>query len=421
MELASPLLTVPGNATPACRFCGAPLTRSFADLGLHPPCQSVVRLDEADMPETVYPLHARVCDACSLVQIPDVVPPEDIFSEYAYFSSYSDSWVAHARRYADGMIDRLSLGPASMVVELASNDGYLLQHFVRRGVPCIGVEPAANVAAAAEERGVSTRVAFFGQDEALRMVESGIRAELVIGNNVLAHTPHLNSFVAGVKTLLACGGTATFEFPHVVRLIEGVQFDTIYHEHYSYFSFTAVCRVFAAQGLAVHDVEELPTHGGSLRIHAGHAEESRPATDAATDLLATERAWGVDTPAPYEAFAARVRRAKLALVDFLVTAARDGKQVVGYGAAGKGNTLLNACGVRPDLLAYVVDRNPYKQHTLLPGSRIPVYPTATIYTTRPDYVLILPWNLREEISSQMAGIREWGGRFVVPIPEVEVF
>jgi hypothetical protein len=421
MELAAPARAFAANHVPACRFCGAPLTRSFADLGLHPPCQSIVRLEDADMPETVFPLHARVCDGCSLVQIPDVVRPEDIFSEYAYFSSFSDSWVAHARRYVTETIARLSLGPTSMVVELASNDGYLLQHFVARGVQCLGVEPAANVAEAALKRGVPTRVAYFNEDEARRMVAEGIRADLLVGNNVLAHTPDLNGFVAGLKILLTPAGTLTMEFPHLMRLVEGVQFDTIYHEHYSYFSLTAVQRVFAAHGLAIHDVEELPTHGGSLRIHASHAEDSRPASVAAKELSARERAWGVDTPAPYEAFADRVRCAKLALLDFLVSAARQGKQVVGYGAAGKGNTLLNACGIRPDLLRYVVDRNPYKQHTLLPGSRIPVYPTATIYETRPDYVLILPWNLRSEISAQMAGVREWGGRFVVPIPEVEVF
>jgi len=421
VELEAPLLALTAAGTPACRFCGAPLTRSFADLGMHPPCQSVVRLDEAEMQETAYPLHARVCDACSLVQIPDVVRPEDIFSEYAYFSSYSDSWVAHARRYVDGVVDSLHLGPGSMVVELASNDGYLLQHFVARGVPCLGVEPAMNVAQAALERGVPTRVAFFGEDEARRMAAEGIRADLIVGNNVFAHTPHLNSFSAGLKILLAPGGTVTLEFPHLVRLVEGVQFDTIYHEHYSYFSLTSAGRVLAAHGLEVFDVEELCTHGGSLRLHAGHAGEGRPVAPAVAELAAREQAWGVDTPAPYEAFATRVRHTKLALLDFLVAAARQGKQVVGYGAAGKGNTLLNACGIGPDLLRYVVDRNPYKQHTLLPGSRIPVYPTATIYSTKPDFVLILPWNLRSEIAAQMAGVREWGGRFVVPIPDVEVF
>ncbi|HLA63285.1 MAG TPA: class I SAM-dependent methyltransferase [Rhodothermales bacterium] len=412
---------------PACRFCGAPLTRSFADLGLHPPCQSIVRLEDAELPETVYPLHARVCGGCSLVQIPDVVRPESIFSEYAYFSSFSDSWVAHARRYAETMTERLGLGADSMVVELASNDGYLLQHFVAAGVPCLGVEPAGNVAAAAVAKGVPTRVAFFGEAEAALMVAEGIRADLLLGNNVLAHTPELTSFVAGMKRLLAPGGTITMEFPHLLRLVEGVQFDTIYHEHYSYFSLTAVERVFAEYGLTIHDVEELPTHGGSLRIYARHIDEAGgdgapgPVSEAVEALRAREAAWGVDTPAPYDAFAARVRATKLGLLDFLVTAAREGKHVAGYGAAGKGNTLLNACGIRPDLVQYVVDRNPYKQHTLLPGSRIPVYAPEKIFETKPDYVLILPWNLRDEIAAQMAGIREWGGRFVVPIPEVEVF
>jgi hypothetical protein len=277
------------------------------------------------------------------------------------------------------------------------------------------------VAEAALRRGVPTRVVFFGTEEARRMAAEGVHADLIIGNNVLAHTPELNGFVEGLEIILAPGGTVTMEFPHLMRLVEGVQFDTIYHEHYSYFSFTVAERVFRAHGLAIYDVETLPTHGGSLRIYAGHAAEGRPASPAVARLLESERVWGVDTPAPYEAFASRVRRARLALLDFLVGAARQGKQVVGYGAAGKGNTLINACGIGPDLLRYVVDRNPYKQHTLLPGSRIPVYPPAAIYSTRPDYVLILPWNLRDEIATQMAGVRAWGGRFVVPLPHVEVW
>ena len=404
----------------ACRACGTPLRHSVVDLGLSPPCQSVVRPDQLAAGETFYPLHAFVCETCSLVQIDHTVPPDDIFTEYAYFSSYSDSWVEHARRYAVAVTDRFGLGATSRVVEVASNDGYLLQHFVAAGIPCLGVEPAANVAAVAVAQGVPTRVAFFGEDEAAAMVAEGLQADLLLGNNVLAHTPHLNSFVAGLKTLLAPGGVITVEFPHLIALIDGTQFDTIYHEHFSYFSFTAARRVFARHGLDLFDVERLPTHGGSLRIYGCHAG-TRDVDARATALLADEAAWGVDRFATYDAFAERTREAKRGLLEFLIAAARDGKTVAGYGAPGKGNTLLNTCGIRTDLLAYTVDRNPYKQGTFTPGTRIPIYDPAHIFETRPDYVLILPWNLRDEIASQMAGIREWGGRFVVPIPRVEVF
>lgn len=405
----------------ACRACGAPLSRSFVDLGMHPPCQSVVRPEDAGRPDALYPLHARVCEACFLVQIPDVVPPEAIFSEYAYFSSYSDSWLAHARRYVEVAVERFGLNEKSRVVEIASNDGYLLQYFVQKGVPALGVEPAANVARAAEARGVPTRMAFFGDEEAERMVAEGLRADLIVGNNVLAHTPHLGSFVAGLKQLLADRGTITLEFPHLLRLVEGNQFDTIYHEHYSYFSLYAVEAVFARHGLAVVDVEELPTHGGSLRVYARHAEEAPNAAASVGALRAREQAWGVTDVATYDHFARRVQETKRALRRFLECAWQDGAQVAGYGAAGKGNTLLNACGVGPNLVRYTVDRNPYKQGTLLPGSRIPVHAPEKIFETRPDYVLILPWNLRDEIAQQMEGVREWGGRFVVAIPEMEVF
>ena len=403
-----------------CRACHTPLHHSVVDLGLSPPCQSIVRPERVALGETFYPLHAYVCEACSLVQIDHTVPPDDIFTEYAYFSSYSDSWVEHARRYTDAVTARFGLGATSRVVEVASNDGYLLQHFVAAGIPCLGVEPAANVAAAAVAKGVPTRVAFFGAAEADAMVADGIQADLLLGNNVLAHTPHLNSFVAGLKTLLAPGGVITVEFPHLIALIDGTQFDTIYHEHFSYFSFTAARRVFARHGLDLFDVERLPTHGGSLRIYGCHAG-TRDVDARVTALLADEAAWGVDRLATYDAFAERTREAKRGLLEFLIAAARDGKTVAGYGAPGKGNTLLNTCGIRTDLLAYTVDRNPYKQGTFTPGTRIPIYDPAHIFETRPDYVLILPWNLRDEIASQMAGIREWGGRFVVPIPRVEVF
>ncbi|CAN5495790.1 class I SAM-dependent methyltransferase [soil metagenome] len=405
-----------------CRFCDTALSQTVADLGMHPPCQSIVRYEDAEKGETHFPLHARVCSECALVQIPNVVPPDEIFSEYAYFSSYSDSWVAHCRQYAEMARDRFGLDNSSTVVELASNDGYLLQWFAKMGVNCLGVEPAANVAKAAEERGVPTRVAFFGKEEAQAMVAEGIGADLLLGNNVLAHTPYLNSFVAGMKVLLAPGGSITMEFPHLLRLIDGLQFDTIYHEHFSYFSFTTATRVFAAHGITLFDVEELPTHGGSLRIFGRHAEEpDRPVTAAARELLEREEAWGVDDMSTYLEFAERVRETKLGLLEFLVGANRAGLKVAAYGAAGKGNTLLNACGIGADLISFVVDRNPYKQNTLLPGSRIPVHPPERIYEERPDVVLILPWNLRDEISQQMAGIREWGGRFAVAIPKVEVW
>ncbi len=406
----------------ACRFCGTPLRYTFVDLGSSPPCQNVVRPEDLNKGEVFYPLHAFVCEDCFLVQLDEYVRPDAIFSEYAYFSSYSTSWVAHARRYVEQITERLGLGAGSRVVEIASNDGYLLQHFVERGIPCLGVEPAANVAEAARAKGIPTRVAFFGEEEAARMVAEGLRADLLLGNNVLAHTPYLNSFVGGMKRLLAPGGTITMEFPHLLRLMRENQFDTIYHEHFSYFSLLTVRRVFAAHGLTVFDVEELPTHGGSLRIYARHAEDGgRPETAAVRDLLARERGYGLDRLATYADFAEQVKETKRGLLDFLIEANRAGAQVVGYGAPGKGNTLLNYAGVRTDLLRYTVDRNPYKQGTYLPGTRIPVYDPAMIFETRPDYVLILPWNLKHEIAEQMAGIREWGGRFVVPIPEVEVF
>ena len=406
-----------------CRSCGTPLRYSFVDLGPQPPCQNVVRPDQLGEGEEHFPLHAFVCHDCSLVQIDEVVPPEAIFAgEYAYFSSYSSSWVEHARRYVEAVTERFRLGADSLMVEIASNDGYLLQHAVAQGIPCLGVEPAANVAEAAEQKGVATRVAFFGEDEARRMVAEGLRADLIVANNVLAHTPHLNSFVAGLAALLTEAGVATLEFPHLVRLVDGNQFDTIYHEHFSYFSFTAVERVFARHGLVLFDVEEIPTHGGSLRIYARPAADaSKPVGQRVHDLRSREAAWGVDDLGTYAAFADRVRSVKHGLLAFLLGAARDGKTVAGYGAPGKGNTLLNTCGIRPDLLAYTVDRNPYKQGTYTPGARIPVFDPTHVFDTEPDYLLILPWNLRDEIAEQMAGIREWGGRFVVPIPEVEVF
>lgn len=406
----------PATAGPLpCRFCGAPLRDTFVDLGPQPLCESFVAADDAERPEVFYPLHVRICRECLLVQLPSYVDREEIFREYAYFSSYSDSWVAHARGYVEAMIARYELGPASSVVELASNDGYLLRHFVERGIPVLGVEPARNVAVAAEGRGVPTLTEFFGRELAGRLVAERGPADLVIGNNVLAQVPDLNDFVAGIAVLLGESGVATLEFPHVVRLIEGVQFDTIYHEHFSYFSLTTATRIADAHGLVVVDVEELPTHGGSLRIHLRRkdAGTAGPAVDA---LLERERAGGYTDVAGYAGFEEHVRRAKRALVSFLIEARRDGRSVAGYGAPGKGNTLLNYCGIRTDLLDYTVDRNPYKQGRLTPGTRIPIHAPERLAETRPDVILILPWNLRDEIARQLAYTRDWGARLIVAIP-----
>jgi hypothetical protein len=409
-------------AVPPCRFCGAPLTTTFVDLGMSPLCQSVVLPGRLDLPEVFYPLHARVCDACLLVQLPEYVPPEEIFTEYAYFSGYSDSWVAHARRYVEAMIERYGLGGDSLVVEIASNDGYLLQHFVERSVPVLGVEPASNVAAVAQERGVRTLNAFFGADTARRVVEEHGHANLMPANNVFAHVPDINDFVEGVSILIAGDGVATFEFPHLLTLIEGSEFDTIYHEHYSYLSLYAVDQVLGAHGLRVVDVEELPTHGGSLRLFVRHTEDAtEPVSERVEALREKERAAGLHTLEGYAGFAPKVHKIKRDLLDFLHAAQRDGKSVVGYGAAGKGNTLLNYCGIRTDLLPYTVDRNTYKQDTYLPGSRIPVHDPSHLAETKPDYILILPWNLRAEIGAQLAYTAEWGAQLVVPIPRLEVF
>lgn len=404
----------PGHS---CRFCGASLTRTFADLGLTPPSNSYVRPDAADLGETFLPLHAFVCGSCFLVQIGEYRSPQAIFEDYAYFSSFSDSWLAHAKRYSAAITERLRLGPKHLVVELASNDGYLLRNFKELGIPCLGVEPAKNVAKVAVDKGIPTVAEFFGTALARRLVSEGRRADLLLGNNVLAHVPDLNDFVSGMKLLLAPGGTITMEFPHLQRLVEGNQFDTIYHEHFSYFSFVAVERVFAKAGLAVFDVEELPTHGGSLRVYARHAEgDARPATAAARELAARERALGYERLETYDAFAEGVRRTKRDLLTLLIALKRDGKRLAGYGAPAKGNTLLNYCGIGPDFLDYTVDRSPHKQGTLLPGSRIPVRAPEALKETKPDFVVILPWNLKDEIVSQTSFIREWGGKHIVPIP-----
>ena len=408
-------------AAPTCRFCGAALRTTFVDLGLSPLANSYVEPGDLAKPETFHPLHVFVCERCFLVQLPESESPDAIFSDYSYFASYSESWLAHARGYVAMAVERFGLGPQSRVVEIASNDGYLLRWFVERGIPVLGIEPAANVAKAAEELGIATRVRFFGSDLARELVAEGIRADLVVGNNVLAHVPALNDFVAGLETVLAPRGVLTMEFPHLLRLMDEGQFDTIYHEHFSYFSFAAARRVFAAHGLEVFDVEEVPTHGGSLRIFARHAsDETRPVEPRVDELLAREERAGLGELAGYRDFADRVRVVKRDLLRFLLDAGEAGKQVVGYGAPAKGNTLLNYCGVRRDLLAYTVDRSPHKQGRYLPGTRIPIFAPDRIRETRPDYVLILPWNLKEEITAQMSDLRAWGGRFVVAIPEVRV-
>ena len=400
----------------ACRFCGALLQDTFVDLGPQPLCESFVAPEDVERMEPFYPLHVRICRECLLVQLPAYVDREDIFREYAYFSSFSDSWVEHARQYADAMIQRRDLGGTSLVVELASNDGYLLQHFVARGVPVLGVEPAHNVAAAAEARGVPTLTEFFGRDLAERLVRERGYANLVIGNNVLAQVPDLNDFVAGIAILLDPQGVATLEFPHVVRLVEGVQFDTIYHEHFSYFSLTTVSLIAQTHGLVVVDVEELSTHGGSLRVFLARGDGNPTVGPAVEALLSSERGGGYASVAGYAGFEERVREAKRSLLTFLIACRRDGLSVAGYGAPGKGNTLLNYCGIRTDLLDYTVDRNPYKHGRFTPGTRIPIHDPARLAETRPAVILILPWNLRTEIAKQLEYTREWGARLVVPIP-----
>jgi SAM-dependent methyltransferase len=405
-----------------CRFCAARLEHSFADLGLTPLCQKHVKPSELNDAETFYPLHAFVCTSCWLVQLGEYATPEEIFAqEYAYFSSYSDTWLAHARRYAETMTGSLHLGAKSLVVEIASNDGYLLQYFVARGIPVLGVEPAANVARVAEERGVRTAVKFFGSATARELREVYGGADLVLGNNVLAHVPDLNDFVEGMRVILNPAGVITMEFPHLVQLVEHNQFDTIYHEHFSYFSFTTVEKVFAAHGITLFDVEELPTHGGSLRIYGRHSGAGGAVHARVADLRGREEAWGVRSLEVYRSFDEKVKESKRAILSFLIGARREGKRVAGYGAPGKGNTLLNYCGIRTDFLDYTVDRSPHKQNTYTPGTHIPIYGPEKIRETRPDYVFILPWNLKDEIMEQMAFIREWGGRFVVPIPEVRVY
>ena len=386
---------------------------------MSPLCESILAADQLNRMEPFYPLHVMICSQCLLVQLEEYVAPEDIFREYAYFSSFSDTWLDHAERYVEAMTERFALGSASRVVEVASNDGYLLQYFVRRGVPSLGIEPARNVAEEARKKGVPTISEFFGRDLARSVKDEYGAADLIAGNNVLAQVPDVNDFVAGMKILLSEHGVVTVEFPHLLRLIEENQFDTIYHEHFSYFSLHTAERIFRSHGLPLFDVEELPTHGGSLRLFARHEEDGTKAlSPRLAALRLREESAGLTRPDGYRSFAEKVEETKRKLLEFLITAKRAGKRVAGYGAPGKGNTLLNYCGIRTDFLDYTVDRNPYKHGKYLPGTHIPIYPPDRIRETRPDYVLILPWNFRDEIVRQMAFIREWGGRFVVPIPEV---
>jgi SAM-dependent methyltransferase len=372
--------------------------------------------------EPFFPLHVYVCENCFLVQLEEFVSPEEIFTEYAYFSSYADTWLQHAKAYTNSMVERFNLDKRSHVVEVASNDGYLLQYFVEKGIPALGIEPARNVAKVAIEKGVPTLMEFFGQDCARRLVVEGKLADLIAGNNVLAQVPDVNDFVAGLKILLKPQGVITIEFPHLMCLVAENQFDTIYHEHFSYFSFITAKKIFAAHGLTLFDVEELSTHGGSLRIYARHAEDSsKPVSERALELEQREQQAGLTRMTYYSAFDEQVKETKRKLLEFLIKAKRESKQIAGYGAPGKGNTLLNYCGIRSDFLDYTVDRNPYKQGKFLPGTHIPIYPPDRIRETKPDYVLILPWNFKDEIMRQMAFIRGWGGQFVVPIPEVRIY
>jgi len=414
-------MSINQEATAGCRFCETPLTRTFVDLGMSPLCQTHLEPGDLNRGESFYPLHVFICEKCLLVQLQQYVTPDEIFSEYAYFSSFSDTLLRHAASYVDAVVPRFGLGATSKVIEVASNDGYLLQNFVKRGIPVLGIEPAANVARAAVEKGVPSLVRFFGVETARDLVAEGTRANLLLGNNVLPHVPNLHDFVGGLKILLAPGGAITIEFQHLMRMMQGNQFDTIYQEHFSYLTLSFVVKLFAHHGLSLFDVEEIPTHGGSLRIFARHADESSPApSPSVAALLELEEREGMNRLEHYANYEERVKETKREILEFLIAAKRSGKSVVGYGAAGKTNTLLNYCGIRADFMDYVVDRNPYKQGKFLPGTHIPIFAPDRIAETKPDYVFIGPWNLVPEIVEQTAYIRDWGGKWIVPIPTVKV-
>jgi SAM-dependent methyltransferase len=404
-----------------CRFCRAPLSKMFVDLGMSPLCESFVTAEKLNTMEPFYPLRVYVCGSCLLVQLEEYVAPDEIFTEYAYFSSYSDSWVEHARRYCETMRERFDLGRNSRVYEIASNDGYLLQHFLAHGIPVLGIEPAVNVAKVAIAKGIPSVSRFFGLECARQLAREHGQPDLLVGNNVLAHVPDINDFVSGMKALLKADGVITMEFPHLLKLVELNQFDTIYHEHFSYLSLSTVKSIFEAHGLTLFDVEQIPTHGGSLRIYARHSEDdTKHVGSRVGEVLELETRGGYDRLERYSSFEEQVRETKRALLEFLIEAKRQGKKIVGYGAPGKGNTLLNYCGIRTDFIDFTVDRNPYKHGRFTPGTHIPILPPERLAEARPDYVLILPWNLKTEIVQALGGIRAWGGKFVVPIPTVQV-
>lgn len=405
-----------------CRFCNAPLEQTFVDLGMSPLCQDHVKPEELKKMEPFYPLHAYVCTTCFLVQLEEFVSPAEIFSDYAYFSSYSDTWLKHASRYADQIIDRFSITSESLVTEIASNDGYLLQYFQAKDIPVLGIEPAANVAEYAIKKGINTETVFFGQMSARMLQEQYGKADLLIGNNVLAHVPDINDFVSGLKIFLKPEGVITMEFPHLLKLVANNQFDTIYHEHFSYLSFLTTNKIFKHHGLTLFDVDEIPTHGGSIRIYAKHTEDlTKSISGSVAQLLEAEYQAGMLTLRYYKDFEEKVKETKRKILSFLIRAKREGKTIAGYGAPGKGNTLLNYCGIRTDFIDFTVDRSPHKQNNYLPGTLIPVFSPDKIRATKPDYVFILPWNLKDEIMENMAYISEWGGKFVIPIPELKVY
>lgn len=410
------------NTTSKCRFCNNQLEHSVINLGMSPLCQKHVKPENANDMEKFYPLHAFICDKCWLMQLEEFATPDEIFAdEYAYFSSYSESWLNHARRYTEMMTERFGINAEKLVVEIASNDGYLLQWFVQKKIPVLGIEPAANCAEAAKEKGIRSEVKFFGRNTAIELSTKYGKADLLLGNNVLAHVPDINDFVSGMKEMLNTGGVITMEFPYLQRLIEENQFDTIYHEHFSYLSFVAVNRIFSHHGITLFDVEELPTHGGSLRIFGKHADDtSKKITERVDELLKREIEQGFKTLEYYSVFEEKVKETKRKILDFLIKAKREGKTIVGYGAPGKGNTLLNYCGIRTDFIDYTVDMSPHKQGNFLPGTHIPILHPDVIKETKPDYVFILPWNLKKEITNQHKYIADWGGKFVVPIPELTI-
>jgi 2-polyprenyl-3-methyl-5-hydroxy-6-metoxy-1,4-benzoquinol methylase len=404
-----------------CRYCDSELTQNFIDLGMSPLSNSYLNAEQINKKESFYPLHAFVCNNCLLVQLEEFESPENIFTDYAYFSSYSKTWLEHAQKYVNMMITRFGFDEKSQVIEIASNDGYLLQYFKEKNIPVLGIEPATNVAKVAQEKGIPTLTKFFGEKTAKELVDKGIEADLLLGNNVLAHVPNLNDFIKGMKIILKKNGTITMEFPHLLRLIKENQFDTIYHEHFSYFSFLTVQKIFSSHGLTVFDVEEVATHGGSLRIFLKHNDDdTKSIKDSVKILNSKEIEFGLDKIDTYKTFQKHVEKIKCKIQDFFISTKKEGKKIVGYGAPAKGNTLLNYCKITSDLMEYTVDISNYKQGMFLPGTHIPSVNPEKIKETKPDYVFVLPWNLKNEIMQQMNIIKEWGGKFVIPIPEVKI-